>query len=401
MAESAVLIGAGLVGLATARALQRAGVRRVTVLEAEPRVAAHQSGHNSGVLHSGLYYKEGSHKAGLCVRGREAMLAYCAEKGIRHALPGKLVVATDDAERERLDELERRGRANGLPGLERIDARELRRREPEVAGIDALWVRATGLVDYPAVARALAEDVTEGGGAVHLAEPARAIRHTGASFEVTTPKTHHAADLLINCAGLQADRVARLAGLRPEARIVPFRGEYMRLTPAASARIRGIVYPVPDPNFPFLGVHFTRGLDDEVSVGPNAVLALSRHAYTRGHPSARDLLSLATNPGFWRFAKNHATRGAKELIRARSRTAFLTAARRLLPSLRRGDLQPAGAGIRAQALHRDGTLEQDFLFAEDSSTPGALHVLSAPSPGATACLAIGESIAERVQAPSY
>lgn len=390
-----VVVGGGIVGLATARALASGGERRVAVLEAEPEVGSHQSGRNSGVVHSGLYYKPGSLKARLCVEGRLALERYCAERGVGFERCGKLVVATRPDELPRLDELERRGRANGLTGLGRLPAEAIREHEPHAAGIAALLVPETGIVDFPAMCRALAADITGAGGEVLTGRAVRGARRDGDTLVVETSGGVLRARALVACAGLHADRVARACGVEPLVRIVPFRGEYHLLAPERRALVRNLIYPVPDPRFPFLGVHFTRRVGGEVEAGPNAVLALARHGYSWGAVSARDLAETFAWPGFWRLASRHAGHALGEVHRSLDRHAFASALRRLVPELRDDDLAPARAGVRAQALGRDGALVDDFHVVRGERQ---LHVLNAPSPAATASLAIGEWIAREAGA---
>ncbi len=389
------VVGSGLIGLATAFALSERRDFAVAVLEAEPRLAAHQSGHNSGVIHSGLYYRPGSLKAQLCTAGREALYRFCAERGVAHLRCGKLVVATRAEEVPRLEELERRGRANGLVDLERLDAGGMAAREPQVAGLAGLWVPATGVVDYPSVARELAGAVGGAGGEVLIGARVHGARAEARELRVATAAGEIRCRLLVNCAGLQSDRVARACGARPAVRIVPFRGDYHRLAPPAASRVRGLIYPVPDPTFPFLGVHLKRGSDGAVKAGPNAVLALDRHGYRRLAFSPRDAASALTWPGLWRLAARHWRTGLYEVRRSLSRRLFARDLARLLPGLDPADLLPGGCGIRAQAVGRDGALIDDFVFAESTR---ALHVVNAPSPGATACLAIGRHLAEMARA---
>ncbi|MCP3916340.1 MAG: L-2-hydroxyglutarate oxidase [bacterium] len=386
-----VVIGAGLVGLATARALlsARDGLG-LCVLEAEEHVATHQSGNNSGVIHSGLYYRPGSLKAETCARGREAMFAYCREKNITHERCGKVVVATDAAQVPALEELERRGRANGLTGIERLGPEGIRDHEPHAAGVEGLFVPETGIADYRAVARGYAGDVTAAGGDVRLRQAAGEIRRESDGFVVATPAGEVRARHLVNCAGVQADRVARRAGLEPGARIIPFRGEYKHLAPGRRKLVRNLIYPVPDARFPFLGVHFTRGTAGEIEAGPNAVLATHRHGYRWRDVSLRDVGTMLAFPGFWRMSARYWRTGFGETWRSLSHGAFTRALQTLLPGLQASDLTPGGAGVRAQAVDPDGSLVDDFRITRG---PRAFHVLCAPSPAATASLAIGEHLA--------
>lgn len=399
--QTVVIVGGGIVGLATARELAGRG-HGVTVLEAEERLAAHQTGHNSGVIHSGLYYAPASAKARLCTAGREALYRFCEEEGIAHRRTGKLVVATSREDLPRLEELGRRGRANGLAGLERLGARDLRERFPEVAGAAGLWVPQAGIVDFRAVALALARHVEAAGGKVRTGARVRAVEARGGELRVEVAGAEPLpARFLVNCAGLQSDRLARLAGARPDVRIVPFRGEYRELAPHARGRVRVPIYPVPDPRFPFLGVHLTPTVDGRVEAGPNAVLALHRHAYRgrdrlrrRAWRDPRDLAAVLGHPGFWRMAGRHWRYGAAEVARSWSDRLFVRSVRELVPALSREDFRPGGSGIRAQAVARDGSLVDDFRIVYGER---AVHVLNAPSPAATAALAIGREIADLVE----
>jgi L-2-hydroxyglutarate oxidase len=387
-----VVVGGGIIGLATGVALLRGGAQ-VTILEAEAAVGRHQSGHNSGVLHSGLYYRPGSLKARLCTAGRHAMIEFCQERTIPHRICGKLVVAVDEDELPRLDELERRGNANGLHGLQRLGRQQIREHEPAVDGTAGLWVPETGIVDFAAVTQALERQLIADGGRVLTGHRVTDIISHPGGLSVRTPAGPVEAGALVNCAGLQSDRVARMAGATPAVRIVPVRGEYYELLPAISGAVNGLIYPVPDPDFPFLGVHLTRGIDGRVTAGPNAVLALKREGYRRGQISPQDIASTVSWPGSWRLASRLWRTGAGELSRALSRRRFAAEVARLVPAVQAKHLRRAGAGVRAQAVDRGGHLVDDFRFVE---SPRALHVLNAPSPGATASLAIGREIAERV-----
>ena len=387
-AYDVVVVGGGIVGLATARALVLE--RRVAVLEAEDRIAAHQTGHNSGVIHSGLYYRPGSLKAQNCVAGREALYRFCDEHGVRAERCGKLVVATSEAELPALDELERRGHANGLSGIRRLRAEEIREREPHAAGIAALAVEETGVVDFRAVAQALADEVRSRGGIIHTGARVLRCRRDGGELVLETAAGEIRARFLVNCAGLHSDRVARLCGVDPGLRIIPFRGEYYELIEERRFLVRNLIYPVPDPRFPFLGVHFTRRIGGEVEAGPNAVLAGRREGYRWRDVSVRDVADLASYSGFWRMTRRYWRIGALEMYRSLRRAAFVAGLRRLVPDVRGSDLRRAGAGVRAQAVDPSGALLDDFRFAEADRM---LHVLNAPSPAATASLAIGRSIA--------
>ena len=392
-----VVIGGGIVGLAAAMALLEDGKRpeSVVVLEAEDRLAAHQTGHNSGVIHSGLYYRPDSLKARLCREGREALYRFCAAAGVPHRRVGKLVVATRAEELPRLEQLEARGKANGLTGLRRISAAELRELEPNAggAGVQALWVDETGVVDFARVAAAYAGRIEAAGGTVRT--NARVFRLTADGNQVVLETTagEWSASWLVNCAGLQADRVARFAGLDPGATIVPFRGEYYELAQDRNDLVRHLIYPVPDPALPFLGVHVTRAIDGTTHLGPNAVLALAREGYRRRDVSLRDVTAMLAFPGFWRMAATHWRTGIDEVGRSLSKRLFVRALQRLVPAIQERDIRPAGSGVRAQAIDRSGALLDDFRIVEAERS---LHVLNAPSPAATASLSIGRYVADRV-----
>lgn len=382
------VVGGGIVGLATATALvERHPQASVAVLEAEPEVGAHQSSHNSGVLHSGLYYKPGSLRARLCVEGRRKMVDFCRQNAIPHEVTGKLVVATRPDEVERLENLHHRGTANGLAGLQRLQPGEWDHIEPHITGLAALHVPEAGVADYAAVTAALARNLS---GEVRTSWPVSGMNRANGGWQVSGPAGSLTAQKLVTCGGLQSDRLARMAGAAPPVHIVPFRGEYFSLSGESQRRVNHLVYPVPDPRFPFLGVHFTRRIDGEVEVGPNAVVAIGRHHYRGSRPDYGELWETLRTPGFLKLAAKYAGTGIAEMVRSRSIRMYARAARELMPSLRTADMQVAGAGVRAQAINRDGSLVDDFSLVEHD---GALHVLNAPSPAATASPAIGHHLA--------
>ena len=389
------VVGAGLVGLATARGLAEKlpGVS-ILILDKEGQIAAHQSSHNSGVVHSGLYYRPDSLKARLCVEGRDAVYEVCESEGIPVRRSGKLVIATEPAEIPALDELERRGRANGLAGLTRLGPDGIKEHEPEAAGIDALHVPEAGVADFPALAAHLSAELRKGGAEIRLGSEVTAIDLSIDGVEVTAGAERYRARSLVNCAGLHCDRVAALAGVRSPVRIIPFRGEYYRLSDEAQTLVKTLIYPVPDPRFPFLGVHFTRRIDGSVEVGPNAVLALGREQYRGVGPVWSDLREVLGSSGFRRLAMKHWMSGTKELLSSRSRRLYARLARRLVPATKSDHLIEGGAGVRAQAVNPDGSLVDDFVIEKAGSS---VHVLNAPSPGATASLAIGRHIAAQVE----
>ncbi len=389
----AVVIGAGIVGLATALALlDRKPGARVVVLEKEKALAAHQTGHNSGVIHAGLYYKPGSLKATLCARGRGRLERFCEEQGVPFERCGKVVVATAESELPALAEIERRGHANGLVGLRRLAVGELREREPHVAGVAALLVPETGIVDYTEVTRAYARELERRGGRVVTDARVTRIERRADGVVVESNAGDVEARALIACAGLQSDRIARMAGLDAGVAIVPFRGEYWMLAAERRGLVRHLVYPVPNPAFPFLGVHFTRRIGGGIEAGPNAVLALAREGYSRTSFALRDTQALLAWPGFWHIARKYWRTALAEQARSLSRSAFARACATLVPEVGPEDLAPGGAGVRAQAVARDGTLIDDFAIVEGERM---VHVVNAPSPAATASLAIGEEIASR------
>jgi L-2-hydroxyglutarate oxidase len=385
------VVGGGILGLAVARELTGRG-HRVTVLEKEPGWACHQTGRNSGVIHAGLYYRPGSLKARLCTAGAASMVRFARECGVPFRVCGKLVVAVDESELPRLHELSRRAEANGVPAT-LITPEAAKELEPEVACVAALHVRSTGIIDYVALANVLAQQLADKGADLRLGAEVVSLRATGGEVGIGTTNGDLIADAVVNCAGLHCDRVARLAGLEPPARIVPFRGEYYELREQARHLVRGLIYPVPDPTFPFLGVHLTRGVDGGVHAGPNAVLALRREGYRWRDVTARDVADTLSFPGFWRLARRHVRTGAGEITRSMSKARFAAALARLVPAVSAKDLVRAPAGVRAQAMHRDGSLVDDFLFL---TAARQVHLLNAPSPGATASLEIAKRIADEV-----
>jgi L-2-hydroxyglutarate oxidase LhgO len=389
-----VVVGAGIIGLATARELQRRRpASRVAVVDKEATPGAHQTSHSSGVVHRGVYYAPGSLKAQLCVEGAAALLAYCDERGIPILRCGKVVVATSADELPRLEELHRRSLANGVPRAELIGPDRLRELEPYVAGVRALHSPETAVVDFARVAAAYADDVRTAGGELLLGREVIGISPRRAAASVETTAGDVEAERVVVCGGVHADRLAGLTGAPPEPRIVPFRGDYLRLRPERRHLVRGLVYPVPDPAFPFLGIHTTVRPDGDVWLGPNAVLAFAREGYRRRDVSLRDVRDALRAPGFRRLARGHWRLGLDEMVRDLSTRRFVAAARKLLPELDVEDVLPGPSGIRAQALAVDGTLLDDFVFHESE---GVVHVRNAPSPGATSSLAIARVIADRV-----
>lgn len=387
-----VIVGGGIVGLAIAdRLTSNHPDCRVAVLEKEKELATHQSGRNSGVLHSGLYYLPGSRKARLCVAGGALMREFCRDNEIPLRVRGKLVVATEERELPALAELERRGKANSVEGIAIVGPERLREIEPYASGLSALHVPHAAVVDFAQVARALAIAAAARGAAIHTGTRVRNIRSRSRELILETTKGSFRARYLIACAGLFSDRVARLEGAPPEAQVVPFRGEYYRLVPERSHLVRGLVYPVPDPRFPFLGAHLTRTVTDVVEAGPNAVLALHREGYTRTRLSLPDLWEILSYSGFWKFAARHWRTGLEEMLRSLSRKSFARSVSRLVPEIRERDLEPAESGVRAQALAPTGRLIDDFLIVE---RPRAIHVCNAPSPAATASLAIAREVTD-------
>ena len=396
-----VVVGGGIVGLSTAMAIvQRWPGTRVTLLEKEQHVAGHQTGHNSGVIHSGIYYKPGSLKATLCTAGNQAMVEFCRAHGIEFDVCGKVIVATQTEELAALERLYERGIANGLQ-VERLGPDGLRDHEPNVAGLAGLHVPSTGIVDYVAVAHTYARLLAEAGGEVHLGTTVLSITESSEGFVVGTDSDdldEVRARFLVNCAGLHSDRVARLAGTDPGAQIVPFRGEYFELVPHRRHLVKNLIYPVPDPEFPFLGVHYTRMIDGSVHAGPNAVPGLAREGYRKRDINLRDVREIVGYPGFWRLARKHRKAGLAEIHRSISKKQFLRSLQRLIPEVQEQDITPTHAGVRAQALARDGSLIDDFLLVPARK---ALHVCNAPSPAATASLEIGRAITDSLDPAAW
>jgi len=392
MNQRIVVVGGGIVGLATAwRLTERFPDTHVTVLEKESAVGQHQSSHNSGVLHAGLYYKPGSRKARLAVRGIRQMVDFCRTHAIAHDVCGKVVVAVTADEVPRLQALFERGAANGLEGLRWLTPEQLREIEPHAAGVAAVHVPQEGIADYPAVCRALSDEIQARGGEVITSAEVSAIAREGALWRVHSTTGDYQAERVVTCAGLQADRVAALTGHARSVRIVPFRGEYYGIRPERQYLVRNLIYPVPDPNFPFLGVHYTRMIHGGIEAGPNAVLAFSREGYRKSDLRVRDLADALAFAGLWKFLAKYSSMCWMELRRSFSRELFCATLQRLVPEIQPSDLVAGGAGVRAQAMTADGAFVEDFHFVEG---PGELHVVNAPSPGATASLAIGEEIAE-------
>jgi L-2-hydroxyglutarate oxidase len=388
------IIGGGIIGLAIAYQSALAGIK-VRVLEKEKHVGAHQSSHNSGVLHAGLYYKPGSLKAQLATRGIRLMTAFCAEHNIPYDICGKLVVATNEEEIPRLRELLNRGIANGLRDLRWLESPALNEIEPHVSGIAAVHVPEEGIVDYGKVCQELARQIIQLSGEVITDAQVTELKETSSGWRVKSTFDVFETPYIVNAAGLHSDRVHQLSGGQNSARILPFRGEYYRLRPERQSLVRNLIYPVPDPAFPFLGVHFTRLISGGVEAGPNAVLAFAREGYRKTDMNPRDLLESVTFPGLWRFLKKYPQMCGHEFLQSLSKARFCRSLQRLIPEITKDDLQTGGAGVRAQAIDADGTLLQDFRFGYGQN---ALHLLNAPSPGATASLAIGEAVLKEVAA---
>jgi (S)-2-hydroxyglutarate dehydrogenase len=388
-----IIVGGGIVGLATALAVgERFPQARLVVCEKEAHWAAHQTGHNSGVIHAGVYYTPGSLKAQMAVTGSQLLVAFCREHRIAHEVCGKLIVATAPEERARLEALFQRAVANGLP-VRMIGPDEIREREPHVRAVAAIHSPTTGIVNYRQVAETFARVVAERGGDLRLNTRVEQIHEHATGVSVTTSQGTLEARRLINCAGLQSDRVAQRAGVQTRMKIVPFRGEYYELVPEKRHLVQGLIYPVPNPDFPFLGVHFTRMIDGTVHAGPNAVLAFKREGYRKIDVDLRDLADVLTYPAFWKLAGRYAGEGLREMARSASKALFVRSMQRLIPAIRAADVVPTHAGVRAQALTADGALHDDFLIIEGKRS---LHVCNAPSPAATASIAIGKAIAARL-----
>ncbi|PYN76919.1 MAG: L-2-hydroxyglutarate oxidase [Candidatus Rokuibacteriota bacterium] len=383
------VIGGGILGLATARALnERAPRARLVILEKEAKLATHQTGNNSGVIHSGIYYKPGSYKAKLCVEGKGLMLEFCQKHGIRVDHVGKVIVATEPAELPRLQTLYERGIANGVP-VEMIEPAQLREIEPHAKALRAIRSPSTAIVDYKEVCSAMTRELTARGVTIETNARVTSITRTADAIDLETPRAVVRARRIVNCAGLYSDVVARMAGARVNLKIIPFRGEYYMIRPERQDIVRGLIYPVPDPEFPFLGVHLTRTVHGEVEAGPNAVLAFAREGYTFGRVSPGELAGTLTYSGFWNMARKYWRMGSYEMYRSLSKGAFVQALQRLVPALRSEDVTRGGAGVRAQAVNPDGTMVDDFRIIAEAD---AVHVLNAPSPGATASIAIGRHI---------
>ena len=386
------IIGGGIIGLATAmRVAQERPDRKVAVIEKESEIALHQTGHNSGVIHAGIYYAPGSQKANFCSAGGRLLREFCDERGIEYEMCGKLIVATDDSEVPGLEELYRRGMANGAEGLRLIGREEMLEREPHVAGVRAIWSPNTGIIDFTKVAQAYSTEMREAGGDLITDAETLAVSRDGGAMRVETTAGDFSAQNIINCAGLHADSVARMMGADIGVRIIPFRGEYFSLKPESARLARGLIYPVPDPSLPFLGVHFTKRINGSVEAGPNAVLALKREGYSKTSFALKDALGTLGYPGFWRMSAKYWKTGAAEQYRSARKSVFVKSLQTLVPEITGDDLHEPGAGVRAQAVDRKGGLLQDFSIAR---TEGAIHVLNAPSPGATSSLSISRYIVD-------
>ncbi len=392
-----LIVGGGIVGLSTAMALGQHYPRaRIAICEKEARWAAHQTGNNSGVIHAGVYYKPGSLKAQFAHAGQRSMVAFCQQHDIPYEVCGKLIVATAKNELERLENLYQRAQANGL-NAQKVGPDEIKAREPHVRAIAGIYIPSTGIVNYSQVSTAFAEVIEHQGGDLFLKTMVRGIKERSNLITVKTSQGTFQTRYLINCAGLQSDRVAAMAGARTNMKIVPFRGEYYELVPEKRHLVKGLIYPVPNPNFPFLGVHFTRMIDGTVHAGPNAVLALKREGYRKQDINLGDMADVLTYPAFWKLASRYIGEGSKEMLRSASKALFVQSMRRMIPEIRAKDVVPTHAGVRAQALMRDGTLMDDFFIIPHGRS---IHVCNAPSPAATAAIEIGNAIVARVPSPS-
>ncbi|MEB3179433.1 MAG: L-2-hydroxyglutarate oxidase [Nostocaceae cyanobacterium] len=392
------IVGGGIVGLSTGMAL---GVRypqaRILVLEKESDWAFHQTGNNSGVIHSGIYYKPGSFKAKFCRNGATSMVQFCQEHGIDHEVCGKVIIATDAEELPRLENLYQRGLQNGIP-VKKITAEEVKEYEPHVNCVAGIWVSSTGIVNYKQVSRKYAELIQNQGGDLRVNTKVEKIVTKGQSTILETNNGSFETRFVINCAGLHSDRIAKLGQVDPQAKIVPFRGEYYELTPEKRYLVKGLIYPVPNPDFPFLGVHFTRMIDGSVHAGPNAVLSLKREGYKKTDFDLGDFTEVMTYPAFWKLAAKHADEGIKEIIRSFSKAAFVHSLQKLIPEVQAEDVVPTHAGVRAQALMNDGKLVDDFLIVQGENS---VHVCNAPSPAATSSLEIGKAIVAQIPEQSH
>ena len=387
------IIGGGIVGTATAFNLQKKGNYKIVILEAENHLAAHQTGNNSGVIHSGIYYKPGSMKAKNCTLGRELMFQFCKENNIKHERCGKLVVANNKNEIAALNELERRGRENGLKKIKRLSEAELNEYEPYIKGIEGLFVGETGIVDYKDVVDVYSKLIKENDGEIKTNSRFMNLIKENDNFILETESGEVKSKFLVNCGGLQSDRIAKLCGVEPGLQIIPFRGEYYKIIREKEYLVKNLVYPVPDPNFPFLGVHFTRMIKGGVEAGPNAVLAFKREGYKHSDFSLHDMIQMMTYGGFWKMGAKHYKMGLHEFYRSYSKTAFVRALQKLIPAIQYDDIYRDGAGVRAQALEPDGKLVDDFRIVEAEKM---IHVLNAPSPAATASLSIGLTISDLI-----
>jgi len=387
------VIGGGIIGTATALSILKEKKLRLLLIDKENSLAAHQTGNNSGVIHSGLYYKPGSLKATNCAVGREMMYSFCEEHSLPFDKCGKIVVATTAEENPALNLLEERGIANGLNGLRRLSAEEIKEHEPYANGIDGLFVPQTGIVDYTAVTNKYAELINADGGEIKLNSKLNSVVKDRNEFVLSTQSEEYRTRFIVNCAGLQSDRIAKLCGVNPGLQIIPFRGEYYTIKKEKQYLVKNLIYPVPDIKFPFLGVHFTRMINGKVEAGPNAVLAFKREGYSKTDFSLQDLMEMGLYPGFWKMASKFYKMGIQEFRRSFSKELFVKSLQKLIPEIRSEDIEVGGSGIRAQALEQDGKLVDDFTIIE---AMGMIHVLNAPSPAATASLSIGKTIAEMV-----